>query len=64
MTVFVTATALSITRWRQDYHLLIIGAVAFTSATVGDLHRRRHRPADTAHILGMRISYVAMLTSF
>jgi len=62
--VFVTATALTILRWRQDYHLLIIGTVAFAAATIGYLHRRRHRPGDTGHILGMGIGYVAMLTAF
>ena len=62
--VFATATALSIMRWRQDYHLLIIGAVAFAGATVGYLHRRRHRPGDTGHIVGMGTGYVAMLTAF
>jgi hypothetical protein len=62
--VFLTATAMSIMRWRQDYHLLIIGAVAFTAATTGYLHRRRHWPGDTGHILGMGIGYVAMLTAF
>jgi hypothetical protein len=62
--LFLTAAALTILRWRQDYHLLMIGAVAFTAATIGYLHRRRHRPGDTGHILGMGIGYVAMLTAF
>jgi hypothetical protein len=62
--VFATATALSIMRLRQDYYLFIIGAVAFTAATIGDQHRRRHRPGDTGHITGMGVSYVAMLTAF
>jgi uncharacterized membrane protein HdeD (DUF308 family) len=62
--VFATAAALTILRWRQDYHLLLIGAVAFIAATIGYLHRRRHRPGDTGHILGMGIGYVAMLTAF
>jgi hypothetical protein len=62
--VFLTAAALTIMRWRQDYHLLIIGTVAFTAATIGYLHRRRHRPGHTGHILGMGIGYVAMLTAF
>ena len=38
--VFVTATALAIMRWAQDYYLFILGAVAFTAATDGYLHRR------------------------
>ena len=62
--VFATATALAIMRWRQDYYLFVIGAVAFTAATIGRQHRRRHRPGDTGHILGMGIAYTAMLTAF
>lgn len=62
--VFTTATALAVMRWRQDYYLFIIGAVAFAAATLGYQHRRRHRPGDTGHIAGMGASYVAMLTAF
>jgi hypothetical protein len=62
--LFATAAVLAAMRWRQDYHLLIIGAVAFTAATAGYQHRRRHRPGDTGHIVGMGIGYVAMLTAF
>ena len=62
--VFVTATVLAALRWRQDYYLFIIGAVAFTAATIGYQHRRRHRPGDTGHIAGMGIAYIAMLTAF
>ena len=62
--VFVTAAALAVIRWRQDYYLFIIGAVAFTAATIGYEHRRRHRPGDTGHITGMGIGYTAMLTAF
>src|SRR6266704_1500500 len=40
--VFATAAALSVMRWRQDYHLFIIGAVAFAAASIGVWHRRRH----------------------
>jgi len=62
--VFATAAVLAAMRWRQDYYLLIIGAVAFTAATVGYLHRRLSRPGDTGHIAGMGTGYVAMLTAF
>ncbi len=62
--VFTTATALAAMRWAQDYYLFILGAVAFTAATPGYLHRRRHRPGDTGHIAGMGIAYTAMLTAF
>ena len=62
--VFATATVLAAMRWRQDYYLFIIGAVAFAAATIGYQHRRRHRPGDTGHIAGMGVAYVAMLTAF
>jgi hypothetical protein len=62
--VFATATILAAMRWRQDYYLFLIGAVAFTAATAGYQHRRRHRPGDTGHIAGMGVAYVAMLTAF
>ena len=63
-TVFATATALAAMRWTQDWYLFILGAVAFTAATAGYLHRRRHRAGDTGHIAGMGIAYTAMLTAF
>jgi cobalamin synthase len=62
--LFVTAVALTAMRPRQDYHLLIIGVVAFVAAVAGVQHRRRHRPGDTGHIAGMGIAYIAMLTAF
>jgi cobalamin synthase len=62
--VFATAAVLTAMRWRQDYHLLIIGAVAFAAAVTGVQHRRRHRPGDTGHIVGMGAAYVTMLTAF
>src|SRR5215813_4437560 len=39
--VFVTATVLAAMRWRQYYYLFIIGATAYTAATIGYQHRRR-----------------------
>jgi hypothetical protein len=62
--VFATATVLAAMRWRQDYYLFILGAVAFTAATIGYQHRRRRRPGDTGHIVGMGAAYVVMLTAF
>ena len=61
---FGTATVLAVMRWRQDYDLFIIGAIAFGAAFVGRRHRRQHRPGDSPHIAGMGVSYVAMLTAF
>jgi hypothetical protein len=62
--VFATATALAVLRWREDYYLFLLGALAFTAATVGYLYRRRHRPGDAPHIAAMGTSYAVMLTAF
>jgi uncharacterized membrane protein len=60
--VFATATAMAAMRLREDYHLFLIGAVAFATALTGRAARRRHWSGDTAHIVGMGGSYAAMLT--
>jgi hypothetical protein len=62
--VFATAAVLAAMRWAEDWYLLVLGATAFTAATIGYLHRRRHRPGDTGHIAGMGVAYTAMLTAF
>jgi hypothetical protein len=62
--VFATALVLTAMRPREDYHLALIGLVAFVAARVGYLHRRRRKPGDTPHIIGMGVSYLAMLTAF
>jgi len=62
--VFTTALLLTVLRWPHDLHLAVIGAVSFTAALVGRAARRRHWPSDRAHILGMGISYIALLTAF
>ena len=62
--VFATATAIAAMRWTEDYHLFIIGSIAFTAGSVGYLHRRLRRPGDATHITGMGTSYIALLTAF
>jgi hypothetical protein len=62
--VFVTALLLAGLRWPHDLYLAAIGAVALVAALVGRAARRRHWPGDRAHILGMGVSYVALVTAF
>ena len=60
-----TGAALAIMRWREDAYLLVIAAVMFTAATIGvRARRRRNRAGDTIHILGLSLSFVAMMTGF
>lgn len=63
--VFATATALSIMLWAENYHLSILGTLAFASALAGRRARRRLWPTWAQwHITGMGLSYVLLLTAF
>ncbi len=65
LAVFASATALSVVRWAEDYHLFILGALAFAAASLGRLARRqRWRGWVRLHILGMGLSYILLLTAF
>ena len=63
--VFVSATALSMMRWVQDYHLFVLGALSFIAATTGrEARRRRWRSWVRLHIIGMGSSYVLLIVAF
>ena len=63
--LFVTSTALAAMRWADDYHLFILGAVAFMAALIGRTARRqRWRTPIDLHIVGMGVSYIVMITAF
>lgn len=63
--VVASAAGLSIVRWADDYHLFILGLLAFLAASVGRTARRRRWP-DWArlHIGSMGLSYILLLTAF
>ena len=63
--VFTSATALSVMRWAEDYHLFILGTLSFGAATLSRaaVRRRWHRWV-TLHITGMGTSYILLLTAF
>jgi hypothetical protein len=63
--IFVTATALSVARWAEDYHLFILGALALTAAYLArSAARLRWRGWVRHHITGMGLSYILLLTAF
>jgi hypothetical protein len=65
MGVFVTASALAAVRWAEDYHLFILGVLAFASAYLGRRARRkRWSNWGRLHITGMGMSYILLLTAF
>jgi uncharacterized membrane protein len=63
--VFVSATALAVARWAEDYHLFILGALSIAAGFSGrEALRRRWRNWARLHVLGMGGSYILLLTAF
>src|SRR5262249_7583061 len=63
--VFVTMSALAFSRWSDDYHLFILGLLAFIAATIGRTARRKLWPSwPRIHMTGMGVSYILMITAF
>ena len=62
---FVSATALSVMRWAEDYHLFVLGVFSFAAASLGRTARRQRWPEWVGiHITAMGLSYVLLLTAF
>jgi hypothetical protein len=56
---------LSVMRWPEDNHLLILGVLSFAAGAIGRAARRRHwRHWLRVHIIGMGVSYIVLLTAF
>ena len=63
--VFVTTVILSIMRWPQNNHLLIVGGFAFILTYSGrKLAQARKRNWTRFHTICMGLSYVLLLTGF
>jgi uncharacterized membrane protein HdeD (DUF308 family) len=63
--VFLTAAGLAAVRWAEDYHLFVLGALAFAAAFFGRRARRdRWRHWVKLHITGMGTSYLLLLIAF
>ena len=63
--VFVTMSALAMSRWSEDYHLFILGLLSFVAASIGRTARRSVWASwPRIHMTGMGASYILMLTAF
>jgi uncharacterized membrane protein len=63
--VFVTMSALAVSRWSEDYHLFILGLLSFVAATIGRTARRKLWPSwPRIHMTGMAASYILTITAF
>jgi hypothetical protein len=63
--VFASSTTMAVLRFAEDWHLLVIGAVAFGAGSLGYLARRRGRPGWLrVHIPAMGGAYIALFTGF
>jgi uncharacterized membrane protein len=61
-TVFGSAAALAGVRWAEDYHLFILGALAFGAVWLGRAAIRHGQPR--LHLMSMAASYILLLTAF
>jgi hypothetical protein len=65
MGVCITMGILSAMRWRENYHLFILGTLAFSAVNLGRRFAGRYDLQGLRrHIVGMGASYVLMLTAF
>jgi uncharacterized membrane protein len=63
--VFASSTTMAVLRFAEDWHLLVIGTVAFGAGCLGYLARRGRRPGWLrAHIPAMGGAYIALFTGF
>lgn len=63
--VFTSATALTLTRWVEDYHLFLLGAASFTAAMIARAAVRARRAQwARLHAAGMSLSYLFLLIAF
>src|SRR5882762_8682043 len=62
LVVFITATAIAVARWQEDYNLFILGLISFASAFVGRMSiKNKWRKWSVIHIVGMGLSYIFLL---
>ena len=63
--VFASSSVLAAMRWADDYHLFILGLLAFATASLGrSAQRRRWRNAMRLHLVAMGASYTLLLIAF
>lgn len=63
--VFVTSTIMAIGRWQEDYHLFILGFIAFSAGLIGRRARKKMwQKWSIVHISGMGFSYIFLLIAF
>jgi uncharacterized membrane protein len=63
--VATTMAALAAMRWREDYHLFLIGCLSFACALAARRSIRHSGPSRIRiHIAGMASSYVLLLVAF
>ena len=63
--VCLLSAGLAVSRWREDYPLFILGALAIVSAWLARTAMRRRWPGFVRlHITGMGASYIVLLTAF
>ncbi|MGZ3899867.1 MAG: DUF2306 domain-containing protein [Bacteroidia bacterium] len=65
LVLFITSILIAIERWKEDYHLLILGSISFIAASAGKIAaKRKWSNWILYHITGMALSYIFLLIAF
>jgi hypothetical protein len=63
--VFITACFVAFIRWKDDYHLFILGVISFGSAFIArKAVKNRWQKWSLVHVIGMAFSYIFLLIAF
>jgi hypothetical protein len=63
--VFLTATIIAFYRWKEDYHLFILGTTSFFFAVIARRAvKRKWQKWSVIHIIGMGLSYTILIIAF
>ena len=63
--VFITATLMAASRWKEDYHLFLLGLFSFSASYIGRrAQKKQWRKWSIYHVTGMALSYIFLLIAF
>jgi hypothetical protein len=63
--VFITVIVISVLRWKEDYHLFLLGLLSFGMAFTGRLAvKQKWNKWPVYHVCCMGFSYIVLITAF
>ena len=63
--IFITACVIALIRWKEDYHLFILGIISFTCGFIAKKAViKKWNQWPVFHISGMALSFIVLLIAF